>query len=287
MKKIVFGKPVIVSQSTTEPIMHGAWQNPVVRYNDGVLYVRFTGVRDCHENLDRMNKHPVFRSFDGGESWERMTENAKYWAMAQKPIANGDRVNFSTIDSITDTSNYPKPAPHRAGKENILKSDVVGVYTDDEIRELVGDDLDYTWDCYRIKAGTEELVKHRCRVDWKGKKGNILIYKGYVALGGYICGDYRVDKDGTMYMPVSGMMLSPDGSLTSRYYCMFFLKSMDNGYSWEYIGGIPYKEEYNSPNAIDVEGFLECCFEICDDGSFFAPFPPRHAGHPGSHHHRS
>ena len=40
--------------------------------------------------------------------------------MAQTPIANGDRVAFHPIDFITDTSAYPKPAPHRADK-NILK----------------------------------------------------------------------------------------------------------------------------------------------------------------------
>jgi hypothetical protein len=269
MKKIILGEPVVISQNTTEPIMHGAWQNPLIRYNDGVLYVRFKGVKDSYENQDEANKNPVFRSFDGGESWERMENVAKAWAMAQTPIANGDRVAFHPIDFITDTSAYPKPAPHRADK-NILKGDVVGVYTDEEIREFVGDDLDFSLICHRIKAGSDEMVEHRCRVDWKGVKGYPLIYKGYVGISGYLCGEYRVDKDGTIYLPVSDIKLNPDGTLASKYQSMFFLKSTDNGYSFEYVGGLTYKDEYNPPNAIDVEGFLECCLEICDDGSFFA-----------------
>ena len=270
MKKIILGEPVIISQSTTEPIMHGAWQNPLVRYNDGVLYVRFKGVKDCYENQDEANKNPVFRSLDGGKSWERMEKVAKAWAMAQAPIANGDRVAFHPIPLITDTKDFPPPAPHRA-KECILKGDVVGAYTTEELRGFVPDeDLDFPLICHRISAGTDEMTEHRCRVDWKGVKAHSLIYKGYVSVSAYICGEYRVDKDGAIYLPVSGLGLDPDGALASKYQCMFFLKSTDNGYSFEYVGGLSYKDEYNLPNAIDVEGFLECCLEICDDGSFFA-----------------
>ena len=70
MKKMILGEPVVISQNTTEPIMHGAWQNPVLRCHDGVLYVRFKGVKDSYENQDEANKNPVFRSFDGGKTWE-------------------------------------------------------------------------------------------------------------------------------------------------------------------------------------------------------------------------
>ena len=269
MKKIILGKPVIVSQNTTEPIMHGAWQNPVVRYNDGVLYVRFKGVKDTYENQDEKNKNPVFRSFDMGETWEQMENVAKAWAMAQTPLPNGDRVAFHPLPYITDTSAFPNLAPHRADK-NILKGDIIGAYTYSEIREFVGEDLDLPLICHRIKDGSDEMTEHRCRVDWKGVMAYPLIYKGYVGLSGYICGEYRVDKDGTIYLPVSCLKLNPDETLASKYQCMFFLKSTDNGYSFEYVGGLTYKDEYNPPNAIDVEGFLECCLEICDDGSFFA-----------------
>ena len=268
MKKIKLGKPVIVSQSTTEPIRAGGWQNPSIRHLDGVLYVRFRGVKDAYENLDSANRNPVYRSIDCGETWERLENPAKYWAMAQKPIANGDRVTFEGLEYITDTIDFPKPAPERSGK-NVLRPNFVGVYTNEEIRPLVGDDLDHTIICRRIKAGTGEMVKHKCKVDWKNAKGNVLIYNGYIGISQYLCGEYRVDKDGTIYMPASGMMLNADGSLASKYSSMFFLKSTDNGYSWEYVGGIPYKDEYNISNAIEVEGFMECCFEIAEDGSFF------------------
>lgn len=269
MKKIILGEPIIISQSTTEPIMHGAWQNPVVRYNDGALYVRFKGVKDSYENQDEANRNPIFRSLDGGKSWERLERVAEGWAMAQTPLANGDRAAFHPLDYITDTSAFPPPSPVRSG-ENIKKGDMVGVYTYDEIRSLVGEDLDLSLICHRIVAGTNEMVEHRCRVNWKGVKGYPRIYKGYVGISGYICGEYRVDKDGAIYLPISDARLNPDGTLASKYQNMFFLKSTDNGYSFEYVGGLTYKDEYNLPNAIDVEGFLECCFEICDDGSFFA-----------------
>ena len=268
MKKITLGDPIIVSQNPNEPIRAGGWQNPSIRNLDGVLYIRFRGVKDAYENLDGANRNPVYRSLDGGHTWEHIKDHAMAWAMAQTPIANGDRVTFTGPGYITDTNGYPKPAPERSGK-NVLRPNFVGVYTDDELRPFVGDVLEHNIECYRIKAGTNEMVKHKCKVDWKNVKGSVLIYNGYISTSAYLCGEYRVDKDGTMYMPASGMMLNPDGSLASKYSCMFFLKSTDNGYSWEYVGGIPYKDEYNLPNAIEVEGFMECCLEIAEDGSFF------------------
>lgn len=269
MRKIYLDKPVLVSQNPNEPMRAGGWQNPSIRNADGVLYIRFRGVKDAYENLDGANRNPVYRSTDGGATWEQEKNNAKAWAMAQKPIANGDRVTFEGPGYITETSAFPKPAPERSG-QNVKRPNFVGVYTNDEIRPFVGDEaLAHSLICRRIKKGTDEMEVHKCKVDWKNAKGNVLIYNGYVSISQYLCGEYRVDKDGTIYMPASGMMLLPDGSLASRYSSMFFLKSTDNGYSWEYVGGIPYKEEYNVPNAIEVEGFMECCFEIAEDGSFF------------------
>ena len=106
MKKIILGEPIIISQSTTEPIMHGAWQNPVVRYNDGALYVRFKGVKDSYENQDEANRNPIFRSLDGGKSWERLERVAEGWAMAQTPLANGDRAAFHPLDYDAEARSF-------------------------------------------------------------------------------------------------------------------------------------------------------------------------------------
>ncbi len=267
MKKLVIGDPVIVSQSTTEPIMHGGWQDPEIRCKDGVLYVRFSGVKDDYENRDRENKNPVYKSIDG-INWEPAKNNALEWTNAQTPIANGDKVRFTGVPSVTDKQlleTLGEPALIR-GADKMKVPAYKGVYTNAEMRKILGDDTNKVIKSHRIKAGESELTRTKCEVKWDdlayGK-----IFNGYVACA--YAQPFRQDKDGTLYLPVAAHCVRPDGSLVSGYRSMCMLKSVDNGYSWEHVGTCEYHDEYNIPNAIEVEGFMESAFEICDDGSFF------------------
>ena len=42
------------------------------------------------------------------------------------------------------------------------------------------------------------------------------------------------------------------------------------GHTWEYVSHILYRESFNPPTAIDVEGFMECSLEFLKDGSCLA-----------------
>ncbi len=267
MKKLVIGEPVIVSQSTTEPIMHGGWQDPEIRCKDGVLYVRFSGVKDDFENHDRENKNPVYKSIDG-VNWEKVKNNALEWTEAQHEITNGDKVRFTGAPSVTDPELLAKlgePAENR-GKSAVKAPCFIGVYTKAEMRKILGDNVSKTIMSHRLKKGATELENKLCEVKWDDLAYG-RVYTGYV--GAMYAQPYREDKDGTLYMPVCSFCVNKDGSPVSSYRCMSMLKSIDHGYSWEHVGTCEYKEEYNIPNAIEVEGFMEAALEICDDGSFF------------------
>ncbi|MBO5224102.1 MAG: exo-alpha-sialidase [Clostridia bacterium] len=268
MKKLVIGEPVIVSQSTTEAIRAGGWQDPEIRCSNGVLYVRFSGVRDEYENHDRENRNPVFKSVDCGVTWARVENPAKEWTEAQTPISNGDKVRFTGSPLITDKELLAKlgePAVER-GADKMKVPAYKGVYTNAEMRKILGDDCNKTIMSHRLKKGETELVNQLCEVRWDDLAYG-LVFNGYV--GAMYAQPYREDKDGVLYLPVATHCVNPDGSLVSGYRSMSMLKSTDHGYSWEHVGTCEYHDEYNIPNAIEVEGFMECAFEICDDGSFF------------------
>jgi hypothetical protein len=267
MKKLVIGKPIIVSQSTTEPIMHGGWQDPEIRCKDGVLYVRFSGVKDDFENRDRENKNPVYKSYDG-INWEKVKNNALEWTEAQAEISNGDKVRFTGAPNITEPERLEilgEPDEKR-GKSKVKAPCFVGAYTNAEIRKVLGDDVNKTIMSHRLKKGAAELENKLCEVKFD-ELAYGRIYTGYV--GATYAQPYREDKDGTLYMPLCCFSVDDNGALVSPYRCMSMLKSTDHGYNWEHVGTCKYKEEYNIPSAIEVEGFMEAALEICDDGSFF------------------
>jgi hypothetical protein len=260
MKKLVIGEPVIVSQSTTEPIRHGGWQDPEIRCKDGVLYVRFSGVMDDFENRDRENKNPVYKSTDG-INWEKVENNALEWTRAQAPISNGEKVRFVGTPSITDPALLEKLGQPKdcRGESKIKVPCFKGLYSKDELRSVLGESVDYMITAHRIKEGSDELESTLCPVkNWDNYAG-IKIYNGYVTHSVY-AQPYRQDKDGTIYMPVSSFALNEDGTPDSGYRSMHMLKSTDLGKTWEHQGVCLYKDEYNIPSAIEVEGFMEAAF---------------------------
>ena len=264
MKKPIIGERIVVSQSTTEAIRAGGWQDPEIKNSDGVLYVRFSGVKDEYANHDREKNNPVFKSTDGVK-WERITDNPAFaWTNAFKPLKNGDKVRFTGGEFISLKQN-PTPAPIRSG-ENVLPPAYKGVYTNAEMKACLGDRLNREIICYRITPGSNELKKEYCYVDWDGLAYE-LVYNGLIAC--LYTQEYVEDEDGVLYMPASAHCVNEDGTLLSKYRNMLMLRSVDYGKTWQYQGVVPYKDEYNIPNSVEVEGFMEASFEITDDGAFY------------------
>ncbi len=96
------------------------------------------------------------------------------------------------------------------------------------------------------------------------------------------------DKNGKMYMLTYTGYILPDGTLGSKRLCVHILISEDFGKDWYYLSTIPYLEEYNNPNCIDIEGFNETSLLFAEDGDIFAimrsgslhPFKKGDADHP-------
>lgn len=261
MKKITVHEPIIMAQSTTEPILFGGYQDPDIRCSEGVLYVRFNSRRDCPETFGLEDKNPVYKSFDEGKTWER--SNHFEWSMAVNPLPNGDRITIREPSIITD---FPELPPLPEDRKRVAK--IAGkkdVYLVDELLPILGDRIAKEFRIERIKPGATEAVTEYAPIRWKEmpitQSGNFLSRVHHA-------GKIVTDANGVLWLPVQAAYVKPDGMLGSRRTCTHLLRSDDLGHSWDYVSTVVYKEEYNDSNCIDIEGFNEAALEIAEDGSF-------------------
>ena len=278
MKKVTLHDPVILAQSTTEPVFKGGYQDPVIRISaDGVIYVRFSGRKDCLESFGLEETNPLYQSTDGGATWSKVSDHTA-WTRAIKPLPNGDRLQMREHRPIMDITpetyaKFPKVPASRAGKD-------WGIYTSEELTPLFGDEVAKEFLCNRIYAGTDEVVEEICTVNWRNMP--LCYYRGILVRGCFPSDAYKVDKDGVLWMPVRRRHVFENGEGTGLRSCIHLLRSDDFGHTWDYVNTVVYKEEYNAPNCRDIEGFLECALECLDDGSIIMvmrsgslyPFPP-------------
>ena len=267
MRKVKMGDPVIVAQSTTEPILFGGYQDPFIRCNgQGELYVRFNTRRDCHETFGTETSNPVYKSTDAGKTWEFLPNPLYSWITARKSLPNGDYLELREHSIVTDLPELP-PLPE--GRDNCITiASSSSVYLVDELLPVLGDRVAKEFKAYRVLAGTEEIVEETCRINWKNMP--LRYFNNRKPFLSRIFGNtYRVDKNGVLWMPVNGPYIDDSGKLGSGYDCMHMLRSDDMGHTWDYVSSVVYKEEYNHPDAVDVEGFSETTLEILDDGSLF------------------
>ena len=260
-KKIVLSKPVILAQSTTEPIMFGGYQDPHIRCKDGVLYVRFNARRDLVETFGLEDANPVYKSIDGGNTWERAEQND--WMLARKPLPNGDifeirehRPIFNIWDKIKDV----KIDASRKGVSAI--GEAYDAYLVDELAPIFDGELTKSVNCKRIYAGTNEIVEETCTINWKNMP--VRYTRGMIRRDSI---GYAVAPDGVLWGAYEGPYILDDGTAGSRRMCSHILRSDDNGHTWDYVNTVVYKEEHNNPNAKDIEGFNETEFIFPDDGS--------------------
>ncbi len=268
MKTIKLHDPVIIAQSTTEPVFKGGYQDPIVRCaEDGTVYVRFNARRDCWETFGQEEANPVYKSTDGGDTWSYV-ENGQYeWIRAGTRLPNGDIFYFRE-HAILKQDTLPELPPLPEGRT--LNWDKRGAYLVDELENVLGDRVAREFKAYRIKAGTDEVIEETCPVIWKNmpvslhKEGFLSRVFPHPGL------TMKVDRDGVLWMPVTAMAVADDGSLASPRLTMAIFRSTDMGHTWEHVSDILYEESFNPPTAIDVEGFLECALEFVADGSCVA-----------------
>ena len=268
MKKIRLHDPVVVAQSTTEPILFGGYQDPYIRRaEDGTLYVRFNARRDSWLTFGEEEKNPVYKSTDGGESWSPVKNGQDEWLRAGTRLPNGDIFYFREHPVLTKET-LPELPPLPEGRE--MNWGGMKVYLVDELKDVLGDRVAKEIKAYRIKAGTSEVVEETCPVNWD-RMPVVLHGDGFlIRVFPHPSLSMKVDKNGVLWMPVDAPAVGEDGKLLSLRRCTALLRSTDMGHTWEYVSHIVYKEEYNLPTAIDIEGFMECSLEFVADGSAVA-----------------
>lgn len=268
MKKIILSDPVILAQSSTEPVLFGGYQDPFIRCSeDGTLYVRYNSRRDEVQNFGLEDKNPVLRSKDGGVSWERTTDQ-KEWMIAGGVLQNGDYLEMMESLPIlgieeSTISKFPEVDESRKGISAIGAS--YDAYTVDELSDIFDGKITKTFRCKRIYAGTDEVVEEVCRVNWK----NMPVRFAKDLVRREFAHGYKADKNGVLWSTVEAPYITDDGKCGSKRLCTHIIRSNDFGHTWDYVNTLVYKEEYNKPNMKDIEGFSECALLHLDDGEMF------------------
>lgn len=268
MKTIKLGEPTIVAQSTEEPILFGGYQDPTIRRaEDGTLYVRFNARRDNWLTFGEEEKNPVYKSTDGGDNWTLVKNAQEEWLRAGTRLPNGDIFCF-TEHAVLRKETLPNLPT--LPEDRKLRTAGMSVYTVDELTSILGDRIAKEFKAYRIKAGTDMVVEETCKVIWDNMPA-VLHHDGFlIRVFPHPSLSMKVDNYGTLWMPVDAPAIDNNGKLASFRRCTALLRSTDMGHTWEYVSHILYDESFNPPNAIDVEGFMECSLEFLRDGSCIA-----------------
>ncbi len=268
MKKITLGEPILVAQSTTEPVIFGGYQIPFIRIaEDQTIYVRFNSRVDHYDTHGMEEANPVFRSRDGGVTWEREPD-AKAFSRAGRTLPNGDILEMREtpgIANIDDATLQRFPTISESRRDHTCGDLHYDLYTCEELAPIFGERVAKEFICNRLYAGSNEMVEERCRVNWD----NMPIMRIDKSLVRICCTcHYDIDSNGTLWMPVFGGAVVTDGEANSRRYCTHLLRSDDFGHTWDYVNSIEYEEErYNTRNERLIEGFNECALTCLADDS--------------------
>ncbi len=258
MRKITMSEPVIVDQNTTEPILFGGQQFPVLRRKGDVLYIRFSGRKDSHESYGAYHKDPIFRSLDEGKTWHRHN-NYTDWLAALPPLPNGDILQLDELPIVRDVTELPE-----TDRVFTFFDMERRIFTVDEMYPYLGDKVAKEFKQFRIKAGTNEMVEEYAPVNWDKMP---LEYQQGLIIRQFPDYSYKVDKNGTLWTTVPAFSVAEDGSLPVEALSLNILRSDDMGHSWDYVSTLWYDPTCNHPNAHLVEGFNENALEILDDGT--------------------
>ena len=266
MRKVTLSEPVIIAQSTTEPVLFGGHQDPFIRCSDGkILYARYSARRDDVTCLGLEDKNPVCRSDDGGKSWERVSD-PKEWMKASGKLKNGDYLEMLEslpILNVSEDKINSFPDVDVSRKRISAIGEPYDAYTVDELAPMFEGEVTKTFRCKRIYAGSDEIVYETCKVNWKNMP--IRFTRDIVrreAPQGYKC-----DKNGVLWSAVEAPYIDDNGKCPSKRLCTHIIRSDDYGHTWDYVNTLVYKEEYNDPNMKDIEGFSDCTLEFLSDGS--------------------
>lgn len=262
MKKLVIKHTSVVAESHTEPLLWGGFQIPFIRYANGTLYVKFMGRKDAVESYGKEDLDPVYRSSDGGKSWEK--GSLSEWRAAAPILPNGDRLDFIQRKNLVGSFELPKT------QKMAQSSREVYVHRIDDISHIVNG-LKKSFTVSRICAGDHKVKEEISPVRWKDMPVNCYVNENEIMITQISPAenDVKADKNGTLWLPVYADAAACNAEpVTNRYNSVHLLRSDDMGHSWDYVSSVYYDPSYNEPDTYSVEGFNEATFEILDNGDF-------------------
>lgn len=279
---------------TFEEIGWGAVQFPKL-YNmkDGRIGISVHVGEDTWEDLLGDDAEKWFISDDKGKNWRRATYEERDNMGTILP--NGDILR-SQPNPPVDIS-HMESAPWEFCTYHIPSDDLTPKKSQDPNRLPIpihsySDNFNRRYSVYWLDTLPHELIEKRfcfyrlkngetkggytyANVDWKHRttisfcsgceKENALNNAGL-----YVCRDIKVAPDGSLFIAhYRGNGADPFTGVYQGTTNCYFLRSTDNGESWQLQGYIPYiaNEVEDNPFAHLVGGYAEPTIEFMDDGS--------------------
>lgn len=258
-KKFSYEPPVLIAQNPDAPILWGGFQLTNIKCDENKdLFVKFYTRRDSFDTRGREIEDPIYKSSDAGKTWTKVEKNC--WYKAEKPLPNGDKLTFGETPLVKNIGKLPET------KDDRTLFCGLKTYTIDEINENKTANIEKKFKCYRVYAGSDEVTEEYCNINWDNmpvlynEDGNYLVTQHPEC-------EYRVDKNGTMWITLFGGAWDEDKKLINDKYNLHILRSDDNGHNFDYVSSIIYKDEYNHKDSLKIEGFNEVAMEFLEDGT--------------------
>ncbi len=257
MQKIKVHKPVLIAQSADAPILWGGYQIPRMRISDDKkIYVKFNDRMDSVDTYDVEEFDPVFVSTDMGETWEKCTNEE--WIKAATTMPNGEKIDFIHQNGITEFPPLPPLPPER-----------LNIYTVEELNPIFGEKVEKSVAIYRVKDG--EIRKEKAEIVWDNMPVTYVPGKRLSKVSiGYDERAIIFDENNVMWITCYCKALDENLKPFSKRCSTHILKSKDFGRTFEYVSTIPYKEEYNRPGTVHIEGFNETALILLGQGRMVA-----------------
>jgi hypothetical protein len=271
---IALGEPVVVAQAPPELNRAGGdwgrWQFPYLRrLADGRLHVSFSVEPDAASSYGKPMGHAY--SADDGNTWQVGKPQVGHEVEDGVLLPNGDRLQ-------------PVQRPARRAEEFDLPQSVCDYVTSFQFPRSLYHAKDLPaelreWRFRRLPAGGSEWMDEVATMRIPDQLAGVIDETARGATPGV--GGIKQVRKGELPTPFlwGKMRVAPDGSLWAvtyelrlqagrPVYAPLFLRSLDQGHTWDFLGEIPYDGDAKADRQADKrEGFTEPDYDFRPDGS--------------------
>ncbi len=272
--RITLGAPVVVARAPREldraAAGWGRWQFPFIsRLPDGQLQVRFSIEPDSAESYGKPIAYA--HSSDNGQTWTLGEPRVSHEIEEGVLLPNGDRLKSVQPES-KDASELDLPASvcNFVCSYGYPRS----LYRAEDLpKELT------QWRFSRLPAGTNRWIEEIPVMNIPRELREVVAEKAQGAKPGV--GGIEQVRNGVLALPFlyGKIRVAPDQSIWAVTYTWrlfgesprlapVFLRSVDNGHTWNMISEIRYQgDQQADPHALTRDGFTEPDYDFMPDGS--------------------